>query len=93
MLRIWKNTRATGLTHEIWTLAYDPSQQFYYRSHMDSDDIILIKLFDTHVNGIARCSPHSAFQTKDDYGAARDSIETRVLVFWENEPLDGHKKL
>jgi hypothetical protein len=93
MLRTWNNMRATGLGHQAWAVTYSPSQQFYYRSQMDIDDIILIKLFDTHTNGHARCCPHTSFQTEDDHGSARDSIETRVLVFWENQPLGGDKEL
>ncbi|KAK3677665.1 hypothetical protein LTR78_002515 [Recurvomyces mirabilis] len=82
-------TRSNGVTHELFTLKYAPGQQFYYKSLMGPDDLIAIKLFDTHED-VARCTPHSSFQLKEDYGEARSSIETRVLVFWADQPLHGN---
>ncbi|KAK4561064.1 hypothetical protein LTR86_005019 [Recurvomyces mirabilis] len=65
-------TRSKGAAHELFALKHAPGQQFYYKSLMGPDDFVAIKLFDTH-KGVARCTPHSSFQTKEDYGEARSS--------------------
>ncbi|MEM7136293.1 MAG: CmcJ/NvfI family oxidoreductase [Myxococcota bacterium] len=67
---------------EIYHLAYAPAQRWYYAPKMTSDEVILIKGWDSEDDGQARFTPHSAFEhpeTNDD-AKPRESIETRTLV-------------
>ncbi|KAK5105678.1 hypothetical protein LTR62_002490 [Meristemomyces frigidus] len=91
LLQPLKFTRISGASHEICTLNYAPGQQFHFKSLMESQDVIAIKLFDSCNNGVASCSPYTSFQADEDYGEPRNSIETRVLVFWEDQPVLGNK--
>lgn len=69
---------------EIYHLAYDPGQRWYYAPRMTPDEVLLIKGWDSRGDGRARFTPHSAFDLPDTpAGAApRESIEVRAfLVF------------
>ena len=65
-------------------LKYSDQHQWWYKSHMDSSagDVLIIKLYDSETDGRARLAPHSAFQTEADFGAVRESVEVRVVVFF-----------
>lgn len=66
---------------EIYHLAYAPGQRFAYASHMLPEEVILIKGFDSRVDGRARFTPHSAFALPDEEAApARHSIEARTFA-------------
>ena len=67
---------------EIYNLAYASSQNWYYAPLMTSDEVLLIKGWDSLDDGRARFTPHSAFnlpETPED-ALARESIEVRTLV-------------
>lgn len=51
---------------------------------MDSSagDVLIMKLYDSETDGRARLAPHSAFQTEADFGAVRESVEVRIVVFF-----------
>jgi hypothetical protein len=55
---------------------------------MQPDEALLIKCFDSKVDGRARRTPHTAFQTEMDCGGARQSVEVRCLVFWEDQSVE-----
>ncbi|MDH3231998.1 MAG: methyltransferase [Alphaproteobacteria bacterium] len=69
-------------TGEIYHLAHDPGQRWYYAPHMTKDEVILIKGWDSLDDGRARFTPHGAFQLPDTPASAppRESIEIRTLV-------------
>ena len=70
---------------EIYNLAYDPDQQWYWAPEMAPDEVLLIKGWDSLDDGRARFTPHSAFsppQVRDD-APPRESIEIRTLVIIE----------
>ena len=70
-----------GRVGEIYHLAYDPGQRWYYAPRMTPDEILLIKGWDSLDDGRARFTPHSAFDLPDTANAApRESIEVRTLV-------------
>ena len=50
---------------------------------MTADEILLLKCFDSKVDGRARFAPHSAFAdpTTPSDAPPRESIELRTLVF------------
>ncbi|KAF4415041.1 GA4 desaturase family protein [Fusarium austroafricanum] len=62
--------------------------KWWFNGGMTRDDVILIKIFDSKKDGRARRTPHSAFPTPDDLGPARRSIETRFLIFWEDQSCE-----
>jgi hypothetical protein len=70
---------------EIYHLAYNPSQRWYYAPAMTPDEVILIKGWDSLNDGRARFTPHSAFDLPDTPAdaPARESLEVRTLVVIE----------
>ncbi|MEM0987437.1 MAG: CmcJ/NvfI family oxidoreductase [Pseudomonadota bacterium] len=69
---------------EIYHLAYNPAQRWYYAPEMTADEVLLIKGWDSVDDGRARFTPHTAFPLPDQDGApARESIEVRAFVLIE----------
>jgi hypothetical protein len=70
---------------EIYHLAHDPAQRWYYAPEMTRDEVLLIKGWDSLEDGRARFTPHGAFDLPDtpDHAAPRESIEVRTLVVIE----------
>ncbi len=67
---------------EIYHLAYEASQRWYYAPEMNVDEVLLIKGWDSLDDGRARFTPHGAFAwsgTPHD-APARESIEVRTFV-------------
>jgi len=75
-----------GRIGEIYHLAYNPTQRWYYAPEMTRDEVLLIKGWDSLDDGRARFTPHSAFELPETpSGAApRESIEVRTLVAIES---------
>jgi hypothetical protein len=71
---------------EIYHLAYEPSQRWYYAPAMTPDEVLLIKGWDSLDDGRARFTPHGAFDLPDTPkdAAPRESIEVRTLVVIED---------
>lgn len=67
---------------EIYHLAHSPGQRWYYAPHMTTDEVLLIKGWDSIDDGPARFTPHTAFAHPNTPPNAppRESIETRTLV-------------
>jgi len=68
--------------------SFDPNNAWYYFPQMTPDEAILIKNYDTSTDGRARYALHTSF---DDPTAAsdappRESLETRVLAFFDESP-------
>jgi hypothetical protein len=62
---------------------------WYYKSGLTPEEVLLIKCFDSKLDGRARRVPHTAFEvpnTEDREG--RESIEVRALVFHEGDTLE-----
>ncbi|KAF7187980.1 Hydroxylase/desaturase asaB [Pseudocercospora fuligena] len=70
---------------EYWQVVANDKHKWYWASNMGTDEAWLIKCFDTKVNGVARRALHTAFQTPNDHGPPRISIEFRAFVFWEDQ--------
>lgn len=71
-----------GRTGEIYHLAYDPGQRWYYVPRMEVDEVLLIKGWDSLDDGRARFTPHGAFALPQTPPGAppRESIEVRTFV-------------
>ncbi len=68
---------------ETYSLAFSPGQAWYYFPLLAPDEAILIKGYDSAA-GVARFTPHSAFEDPASPADApeRESIEVRALVFY-----------
>ncbi|KAF2170025.1 hypothetical protein M409DRAFT_64408 [Zasmidium cellare ATCC 36951] len=62
--------------------------KWYYYSDMRTDEALLIKCFDSKLDGRARRAPHTAFTGSKDHGPVRSSVEIRTLVCWEDEDVE-----
>jgi hypothetical protein len=76
--------RARDRIGEIFHVAFNPQQRWFYFPDMQADEVIAIKTYDSARDGRARFAPHLAF---DDPSASpdapgRESIESRCLVFF-----------
>lgn len=79
------------MDNSMWSVVPpgNPEQhKWYYASHMTPDEVLCLKIFDSKLDGTARRTPHTAFTTRDDFGPPRNSLETRCLVFWQNQSRD-----
>lgn len=79
----------TGLVHadrvgETYSVVHRPAHLWYYLSGMQSDEVVLIKGYDSATDGRARLSFHSAFDNPlaPPDAPPRESIEVRALVFF-----------
>lgn len=83
---------STTVKWEIAMAKHNVGQRWYYLSDMGVEDVLLMKIFDSElVGGLdeGRVAVHSSFEhpcAKE--GEARESIEFRCLVFWENGLLN-----
>jgi hypothetical protein len=68
---------------EIYSIAHNPSQRWFYFPEMRRDEVVLIKTYDSDPT-VARFSAHTAFADPNfpDPEVLRESIEIRALVFW-----------
>ncbi|KAM3422021.1 hypothetical protein BST61_g2397 [Cercospora zeina] len=73
---------------EIWHVMANPEHKWYWPSAMEPDEALLIKCFDSKLDGRAGWAPHSVFNLPNDQGAPRESIEIRCVVLWEDQPKE-----
>ncbi|MBW8814282.1 MAG: hypothetical protein JF588_12720 [Caulobacterales bacterium] len=71
-------------TGEIYGLAYNPAQRWFYVSDIAPDEALLIKCWDSGAS-VARFAPHGAFQdpTTPAGTPPRESIEFRTIAFFD----------
>ena len=76
--------RAQDRTGELQLVSWNPHHRWYYYPLMSKDEALLFKTFDSTLDGRARRSIHTAFNdpTAPEDAAARESIESRTLVFY-----------
>lgn len=69
---------------EVFRLAFNPAQRWYFFPDMSRDEVLLFKSFDSMEDGRARFTPHTAFDdpTCPPESPPRQSIEVRALVMW-----------
>ena len=71
-----------GRSGELYLVQESPRHRWAYFSEMDRREALVFKTYDSQVNGVARFTPHSAFDLPDIPPEAplRHSIEIRCLV-------------
>lgn len=69
---------------ETYALVFNPRHRWYYFPHMTPDEFLLLKIYDSAGDSIARLTAHSAFDdpTSAADAPARRSIELRSLLFF-----------
>ncbi len=69
---------------EIYALRKASGQRWSYFSEMTHDEVVLIKGYDSLQTGVARFTPHTAFEypDQDPQVGPRKSIETRTFAFY-----------
>lgn len=67
---------------EIYLLRHHPRHRWYYFADMQASDALVFKQFDSRTDGVARFTPHSAFDLPEIPPSAplRKSLELRCLV-------------
>lgn len=69
-------------TGEIYLVQRSPCHRWAYFSEMEPHEVLIFKQYDSQVNGMARFTPHSAFDLPNIPADAplRESVEVRCLV-------------
>jgi len=74
---------------ETYNLVYNPGQRWFYAPEMRTDEVLLLKCFDSRDDGaVSRFAPHTAFHdpTAPHDAPPRESIELRTfLIFGEDD--------
>jgi hypothetical protein len=72
-------------TGEVYSITFNPNHRWFYFPRMQRNEAILLKCYDSNDDGRARFTAHTAFDdpTSPPDAPARESIETRTLVFFE----------
>jgi hypothetical protein len=70
---------------EIYHLSYNADHRWFYFPHMQTDEAIVFKCYDSLKDGRARWSAHAAFDDPNSpaNAPARESIEMRTLAFFD----------
>ena len=70
---------------EIYYLVHDSEQRWYYAPDMSSDEVWLLKNYDSAPRGASRSAPHCAFEDprRHAYVLPRESIEVRAFAFFD----------
>ncbi len=69
---------------EVHSLAFNPNHRWFYFPRMQTDEVLLLKCYDSAADGRARFTAHGAFEDPNTPpGApARESIEVRTIAFF-----------
>ncbi len=82
--RIRLDLRYPDRTGEIYTMRYSANHQWYYFPKMEPSHALMLKCYDSELDGRARFMPHSAFEDPTSLPDAptRESIEVRTIAFF-----------
>lgn len=71
---------------EIYLVHQSPLHNWSYFSEMDAHEALIFKQYDSQVNGVARFTPHAAFDLPEipPDAPVRESIEIRCLVTYNS---------
>jgi hypothetical protein len=82
---VTSEVRYPNRTGEIYFATHSSRHRWSYFSKMDRHEALVFKQYDSQVSGVARFTPHAAFDHPDTPPDAppRESIELRCLVIYE----------
>jgi hypothetical protein len=71
---------------ETFSVRANPEHRWYYYPHLRPEEALLLKIYDSRRDGVARLSAHTAFDdpTTPADAPPRRSIELRALVFFDD---------
>lgn len=71
-------------TGETYSFAWNPRHRWYFTPQQRTDEVTLLKIYDSRTDGTVRLTAHTAFDDPSTAASAppRRSIEVRSLVFW-----------
>lgn len=71
-------------TGEVYALTFNPHHRWYYFPHIQRNEALLLKGYDSLTDGRTRFTAHTAFDdpTALPHAVARESIEIRTLAFF-----------
>ena len=78
---------------ETYNLVYNPGQRWFYAPEMRTDEVLLLKCFDSRADGaVSRFAPHTAFAdpTAPQDAPPRESIELRTFVIFGEDDKARH---
>ncbi|CAG4906562.1 CmcJ/NvfI family oxidoreductase [Paraburkholderia saeva] len=69
---------------ETYAFVFNPRHRWYYFPQMTPDEVLLLKIYDSAGDGVARLTAHTAFDdpTSPADAPPRRSIELRALLFF-----------
>ncbi len=69
----------------VYNVAYNADQRWYYFPRMETDEVVVLKCFDSETDGTARWTAHGSFENPNAPADAppRESIEIRTLYFFD----------
>jgi hypothetical protein len=72
---------------ETYRFRHNRHHRWFYFPHMQGNEAILLKCYDSKEDGRARFTAQTAFEdpTSAPDAAARESIEVRALIFWPEQ--------
>ncbi len=72
------------LKHEVYMMTWNPAHRWFYFPRMLASETLLIKGYDSMLDGRARFTAHASFidTTTPANAPPRESIEARALLFW-----------
>jgi hypothetical protein len=70
---------------EIYGFAPNPDHRWLYYPALQTHEVLLLKIYDSRTDGVARLTAHTSFADPSSAPDAppRRSIEVRTLVFWD----------
>jgi hypothetical protein len=70
---------------EIYLFEHSARHRWHYFPEMNRDEVLVFKQYDSQVSGVARFTPHAAFDLPHIPADAplRESIEVRCLVLFD----------
>jgi len=72
---------------ETYQLAYSPAHRWFYFPHMQRNEALVFKVYDSETDGRARFTPHCSFVDPTTPAGAppRQSIEVRTFAFFDSD--------
>ena len=79
------NLTAPRHSGQIYSVRHNPAHRWFYVSEMRSNEVLLLKCYDSRADGRARFMPHTGFRNPacPSEFVPRESIEARTLVVFD----------